>query len=205
MTKDNKILKTKEEMKFYAKEFIKNVVKFPLIFIKRISIITLTFCNTIAPIVIVLLIPMSINWILVTATTFTLANIIIRKEIDNSDIKYENELTETSNKFMSDIYNFINLRKKLKELQKNNNKDEINQVNSRQIQVSPEVTYDSLVYDAFVKEEIKQLQSLPEQINSEIILESDDSAEEKNNISQQEQSGPVLTKKKTLPRNTRNK
>lgn len=70
MTKDNKILKTKEEMKFYAKEFIKNVVKFPLIFIKRISIITLAFCNTIAPIVIVLLIPMSINWILETATLF---------------------------------------------------------------------------------------------------------------------------------------
>lgn len=208
MTKDNKISKTKEEMKFYAKEFIKNVVKFPLIFIKRISIITLALCNTIAPIVIILLIPMSINWILVIATAFTIANIIIYKKIDNSDIEYENELTQTSNKFMSARYNFINLLKKLKELQKNNNKSEEELVNSKHIQKSPEVTYDGLVYEAFVREEIKQLQEISESsapFNPEVIFELDENIEEQANISQREQCGLVLLKKKTpLKKNNQN-
>ena len=211
MTKDDEILKTKEEMRFYVKEFIKNIIKFPLIFIKRILIITLALCNTIAPIVIILLIPISISEILVIATAFTIANIIIFKKIDNSDIQYENELTETSIKFMcagynfiKSGYNFIKLRKNLKNAKKrtqqNNNKVEENEVNSKFIQKSPKVTNDSLAYDEFSRYEIEQSQRFPGQINSETMSVLNEFVEEQYSESRRDKGGHSLVKKRILPK-----
>lgn len=146
------------------------------------------------------------NWALITAISFIIANIIIDKKVDNYvGKKYINEFIKISEKINDAGYNLGISYRKLKKLKITNSHQKENSINIEQMLDTSKPTWDGLVYEAFAKEEIRQLQESPASFDLETTFELSDNIEKQADYLQQEQNVSGLTKKLISPKNTSNK
>lgn len=131
---NKEILEIKKDIKFYIKQTSKNFIKLILLPIKCILLWTLNLINHLIPLIL-LIIPVTLEWKVITIIIDVIICQIISKKIDNyvdDQLEY-NHIYKTSVNVSTSACNLGESCRKLKKLKQNHSKNEQLIINPEQI------------------------------------------------------------------------